>query len=381
MTREAIAPGASVGVIGGGQLGRYFVLAARQLGYVTWVLDPDETAPAMTVAQHRLVASYDDVEALDALAASCVAVTTEFENVPAASLERLASKTRVAPTAASVAVSQDRLEEKRQALAFGLSPVPHTAVLSEDDLTGTDTSVGYPAILKTARLGYDGRGQVMVANEAEARKAFLEQGRVACVLEKRIELAAELSVVLMRGFDGKSATYPVAENVHIGGILHTSRVPSAQPKSLQDQVVAASIALADGLDYVGVLAVEFLVDADHRLWFNEMAPRPHNSGHYTLDATACSQFEQQLRALCALPPGDTRLLSPVCMLNLLGDVWRASAAPEQTVLMKEPDACLHIYGKREARPGRKMGHVNLLSSDTDNACQRVDELFSGLNNI
>jgi 5-(carboxyamino)imidazole ribonucleotide synthase len=374
----SLGPGATLGVVGGGQLGRYFVLAARQLGYETWVLDPDANAPAMQLAAMPVVAAYDDEHALNRFGAACDAVTIEFENVPAASLERLASLTRLAPEPSSVALSQDRLAEKRAALECGLEPVAHSAVRRIEDIPTAIAVTGLPAILKTARMGYDGKGQALVATEQEVVAAWQAAGAVDCVLEQRVALAAELSVIVVRGFDGQSVTYPVARNEHVGGILHLSTAPSELAQALEAQAVTKAVALADGLRHVGVLAVEFFVGDQGQLWFNEMAPRPHNSGHYSLDATACSQFEQQLRALCALPFGDTRLIQPVSMLNLLGDAWTTSDPSFARDVLSCPGACLHLYGKSMARPGRKMGHVNILSASASEARELAESMHRQL---
>ena len=361
-----LAPGATLGVIGGGQLGRYFVLKARQLGYVVWVLDPDANAPAMQMASVPLVAAYNDEQALRQLGESCDGVTIEFENVPAHSLELLQELTQVAPSAASVQLSQDRLLEKGQASTSGLLPVPHVPIASSSDIAAVASQISFPAILKTARLGYDGKGQRTCHNVDDVDTAFNEFGGVTCVLEQRIDLAAEVSVVLARGFDGEVAVFPVAQNVHVDGILFTSTVPALQSDSVIDKACEQSTKLAQAIEHVGVLAVEFFVASDGTLYFNEMAPRPHNSGHYTLDATLCSQFEQQLRALCAQPLGATDLLSPVAMVNLLGDIWQ-SGTPVFSTVLAQPGCHLHLYGKSEARPGRKMGHINCLGGDAQSA--------------
>ncbi len=358
---HALLPGATVGVVGGGQLGRYFALAARQLGYSVCVLDPDQNAPAMQIASSTIVASYDDEKALQQLASQCDAVTIEFENVPASSLELLDQTTRVAPSAQVVKVAQDRHLEKQTAIQHGLQPVPYAEITQASDIDAALQSVSLPAILKSSRLGYDGKGQHRCETPDDVRKAFDEMQGVACVLEQRIDLQSEVSVVLARGFDGVSRCFPVAENVHVHGILHTSTAPASVDESLQTKACQMAVQLADGLDYVGVLGVEFFIDQQQQLLFNEMAPRPHNSGHYTLDATRTSQFEQQLRALCALPLGSAELISPVVMLNILGDSWEG-ADPDWQKLFSEPEARLHLYGKSAARPGRKMGHVNFLAS-------------------
>jgi len=372
-----LLPGAVLGVVGGGQLGRYFVLEARRLGYDTWVLDPDAAAPAMQIAAHSLVAAYDDPDALGRLGAVCDAVTIEFENVPATSLERLSELTRVAPGAAAVRLAQDRRLEKTRAAALGLAPVRWAAVTSASEIDSALERVTLPAILKTATLGYDGKGQRRCDSAADVRAAFEALGGRACVLEQRIELEAELSVVLARGFDGAVRTFPAARNVHRNGILHTSSVPSGLPDALTGRAVEQTCTLAAGLDYVGVLGVEFFVDGAGSLWFNEMAPRPHNSGHYTLDATVSSQFEQQLRALCALPLASTELLSPVTMLNVLGDSLLGEG-PDWDRLFGDPDLRLHLYGKGESRAGRKMGHVNCLGTPEGAAERRAAEASGAL---
>lgn len=357
---DALLPGASIGVIGGGQLGRYFVIAARRLGYTTWVLDPDATAPAMQMCEHPVVGAYDDQDALQQLADACDAVTIEFENVPAASLELIAQHTRIAPSVAAVTIAQDRHAEKKRAREFGLNTAPYAVIATDADINSALKEVQLPAILKTNRLGYDGKGQQTCHNFEDIQQAFHALGSVDCVLEQRIELQAELSVVVARGFDGESVCFPVAQNIHTDGILDVSLVPASADQSLCEQAQALSVRFADGLNYVGVLAIEFFIDAKGELLFNEMAPRPHNSGHYTLDATVCCQFEQQLRALCGLPLGSTQLLSPVCMLNVLGDSWSANNPPDWHSVMAQSGAHLHLYGKAAARPGRKMGHINCL---------------------
>lgn len=372
-----LAPGATLGVIGGGQLGRYFVIKARQFGYKVWVLDPDAGAPAMQLASNALVAAYDDEQALAKLGAACDAVTIEFENVPASSLELLSSLTQVAPAAASVQLSQDRLAEKRQALDSGLLPVPHAAVLSLDDIVAATEAIGFPAILKTARLGYDGKGQQTCSSIEAVVSAFEKFGSVACVLEQGIDLEAELSVVLARGFDNEVAIFPVAQNVHRDGILFTSVVPALQNSTVLTEASDQACALARSINHVGVLAVEFFVAKDGKLYFNEMAPRPHNSGHYTLDATLCSQFEQQIRVLCGQPLGACDLLSPVAMVNLLGDVW-GSNAPDFETVFAEGGCHLHLYGKTQARAGRKMGHINCLAADSQSAQALAHEQYEAL---
>ena len=352
-----VTPPAMLGILGGGQLGRYFVMAARTMGYRTTVLEPDPDAPAGKVADRHLVAAYDDPDALDELADTCAVVTTEFENAPAAALERIAGRTLVRPSPAAIAVCQDRIAEKRFLDDIGVNVGPYRVVVTEADVAAAG-DLTYPAILKTARLGYDGKGQVRVAAHAELAAAWEGLGRVPCVLEQRLALLRELSVVLARAPDGRTACYPVAQNQHLRGILDTSYVPAHLPPDAPEQAAELCTYIADQLDFVGVLGVEmFVVGRD--VLVNELAPRPHNTGHYTLDAAATSQFEQQVRAVCGVALGDTRLLVPgAAMVNLLGELWE-SGEPRWEVVLAEPAAHLHLYGKREARPGRKMGHLTV----------------------
>lgn len=360
-----LLPGATLGVLGGGQLGRMFTLAAKVMGYRVVVLDPDPASPAGEVADTHLKADYRDAVALLRMAGLCQAVTTEFENVPADSLRSLAKHCRVAPSAEALAVAQDRLTEKQRARAHGCDTAPFANIETEADLAAAWAAVGAPAVLKTRRLGYDGKGQARVGSLTELAAAFARLGRVPCLLEGFLPLQAEVSVVLARNAADEVAFFPLAENRHRNGILDLSIVPAAVAEEVADSARRMAAGLARGLDYVGVMAVEFFVLADGRVLFNEMAPRPHNSGHYTLDACVTDQFQQQVRALCGLPLGDPRLLSPVVMVNLLGDVWRPQ--PDWRALLAHPGVQLHLYGKAEARPGRKMGHYNCLAASREAA--------------
>lgn len=361
---KPILPPAWLGVLGGGQLGRFFVVAARHMGYRVAVLDPHPDSPAGALADRHLAASYEDRAALHALAALCAAVTTEFENVPADSLAFLAERIRVAPSAQCVATAQDRILEKAAVRGLGLPVGPYAPIKSEGDLDRPDL---YPAVLKTARFGYDGKGQALVASPAKAARAWQALGAVPCVLEQRLELEREVSAVVARGVDGETRVFAVAENRHRNGILDVSIVPARVPAPLADEARTLAARLAAGLSYEGVLGVEFFV-ANGRLLINEIAPRPHNSGHYTLDACAASQYEQQVRALCGLPLGDERLLSAATMVNLLGDLWD-SGEPDWRQVLDEPRAKLYLYGKASARPGRKMGHYTLLDADPGKALE------------
>jgi 5-(carboxyamino)imidazole ribonucleotide synthase len=353
-----------------------FTLAARVMGYKVVVLDPDPGSPAGQVADTHLKADYTDAVALLRMGSLCDAVTTEFENVPAQSMEMLARHCLVAPSATALATAQDRLTEKNRAREFGCDTAPYANIESEADLDVAWEKVGVPALLKTRRLGYDGKGQARVSSREELTDAFRHLGHVPCLLEGFLPLEREVSVILARNARDEIAFFPLAENQHRHGILDISIVPARVTQSLADTARDMAARLARGLDYVGVMAVEFFVLQDGRIVFNEMAPRPHNSGHYTLDACATDQFQQQVRALCDLPLGDPRLLSPVVMVNLLGDVW--APEPRWEELLKHPGVQLHLYGKAEARPGRKMGHYNCLAPAVGQALALALETRAGL---
>ncbi len=371
-----ILPGATLGILGGGQLGRMFTLAARTMGYKVMVLDPDAASPAGQMADIHLRADYTDAAALAQLGAACAAVTTEFENVPAASLIALAQHCRVSPGAEAVAIVQDRSHEKSWLAQHGFATAPFALVYSEGDLDAALADIGTPALLKVARLGYDGKGQARVNTIEEARAAFREFGARPCVLEGFVRLDCEVSVVLARSDAGECALFPVAENRHVDGILDVSIVPARVSDSLAEQARTMARAVADRLGYVGVMAVEFFV-VDGALMINEIAPRPHNSGHFTLDACVTDQFEQQVRALAGLPLGDTRLLTPVAMVNILGDRWQ-NGGPHWGALLAHPAIKLHLYGKAAARPGRKMGHFNVLDADLDAALKLAEQMRHAL---
>ena len=362
---------ATLGVLGGGQLGRMFVHAAQAMGYETVVLDPDPASPAGRVSQHFIQAGYHDDAALDALAARAHAVTTEFENVPADSLARLAATHPVAPAAAAVAIAQDRLAEKahfaRCAATSGVAPAAHAPVESTADLAAVPDAL-LPGVLKTARLGYDGKGQARVATRAELAAAWEQLGRVPCVLEQLLPLAAECSVIVARGRDGQVVSLPLQRNLHRDGILAVTEAPATGiPTARAEQALQATIRIAHELDYVGMLCVEYFLLRDGRLVVNEMAPRPHNSGHYSIDACEVSQFELQVRALAGLPLVPPRPHGAAIMLNLLGDLWfgpeGAPHTPPWAEVLALPGAHLHLYGKAEARRGRKMGHLTLTGPD------------------
>ena len=349
---------AMLGMLGGGQLGRFFVTAAHELGYKVTVLDPDQNSPAGKIADVHLCANYDDASALKQMAETCQAVTTEFENVPASTLEQLAERVTVRPSAACVAIAQNRVLEKNFIKQAGLPVAPFAVINTMNDLPADDSDL-YPAILKVARFGYDGKGQARVKNQAEAQQAFADFKQEICVLEQMMPLDLEVSVVLARDAHGNIAAFPTAENSHLNGILDISIVPARCSEVVKANAQELAKKLAEKLDYVGVLGVEFFV-VGKQLLVNEIAPRPHNSGHYTIDACVTNQFEQQVRALTALPLGDSGLHSNAVMVNILGDSWVNNAEPAWDKALAHKNLKLHLYSKEEPRKARKMGHFTVI---------------------
>ena len=379
--RDALPPGATLGVLGGGQLGRMFVHAAQRLGFETLVLDPDVHSPAGAAAHDQLCAPYDDERALVEMAGRCDAVTTEFENVPAPSLAALARDIPVAPEASAVAICQDRAAEKSHFGRAGVPCAPYAMIDSADALAAVDGEL-LPGILKTARLGYDGKGQVVVADRAALAAAWDRLQRVTCVLEKKLPLAYELSIIVARGAAGEIVNLPVQQNLHREGILALTSVPAPDVSADQAaRAIACARAIATSMDYVGVLCVEFFVLRDGSLVANEMAPRPHNSGHYSIDACDLSQFELQVRTLARLPLAQPRQHSPCAMINLLGELWfdgGVEREPDWGALLALPGMHLHLYGKRQARPGRKMGHLTVTAPTPELARERANAAASVL---
>ncbi|MEO8485368.1 MAG: 5-(carboxyamino)imidazole ribonucleotide synthase [Betaproteobacteria bacterium] len=379
----AIPPGSWLGLLGGGQLGRMFCMAAQSLGYRVAVLDPASDGPAASVADRHIHADYLEPSGLARLAALAAAATTEFENVPAAALEFLSRTARVTPAAASVAIAQDRIAEKTFLSGHGFAVARYAVLRSVEDAARADATLA-PGIVKSARFGYDGKGQARIASVAEVAAAWDRMGRVPCVLEALVDLACEVSVIVARDEAGSTATWPVAENRHRDGILDVTIVPARVAPDVAARASEIATAVARALDYRGVLCVELFVTRAGELLVNEIAPRPHNSGHYTIDACATSQFEQQARALAGLPLGDTRQHTPAVMVNLLGDIWYADASgdvprePDWTSVLAHPLAKLHLYGKHEARRGRKMGHVTCLGATLDDALATARAVKRGL---
>lgn len=372
-----ILPNATLGVLGGGQLGRMFTLAAYSMGYRVVVLDPDPHSPAGLIADQHIKADYRDHAALQLLGDECAAITCEFENVPAESMEYLEKFCAVRPGARAVRIAQDRIREKTFVQKHGLATAAFAAIYEDADIVAAIETLNAPLLMKTASMGYDGKGQVQVNTLAEARSAFEQLGNAACVLEELVDLEHEISVILARSLDGRMSVYPVGENRHVNGILDTTIVPAAVDPALGKAAIDMATRLADAMDYCGVLAVEFFCTRQGTLLINEIATRPHNSGHYTVDACATSQFEQQVRMMCGLPPGDTQMLSPVVMTNLLGDIWE-NGEPDWRQVLNESQAHLHLYGKKTARPGRKMGHINCLAGDIEQALATTARIRNAL---
>ena len=381
---QAISPPATLGVIGGGQLGRMFAQAAQSMGYAVWVLEPEANCPAGQLANKHIVAAYDDAAALAEMADNCAAITTEFENVPADVLRWLGARVPVAPSGDAVAIAQNRIVEKTFIEQGGVAVAPYAVIRDADELAHAHARTElFPAILKTARMGYDGKGQVSVKIAADLAAAWTTLNEVECVLEQRLPLKFEISALLAHSWDGSIAHYALAQNVHRDGILHTSCAPApSADDALTEHAQTAAARIAQAMDYVGVLCVEFFILDDGSLVVNEVAPRPHNSGHYTMNACLTSQFEQQVRALTGLPLGATHQHSPSVMLNILGDVWLdehgAQRAPDWATVLANVDSFVHLYGKAEPRKSRKMGHVNFVGKRLEKAALRCENAMHTL---
>jgi 5-(carboxyamino)imidazole ribonucleotide synthase len=371
-----LPPGRTIGILGGGQLGRMTAIAARRIGYRTVVLDPDPASPGAQVSDGHVVGSLEDAAAMQALAREADVVTYEFENVSAEAVEALEAWVPVHPSSSILRVSQHRIREKTAVSRFG-APVPaFRAVTSLPELDEALGALVFPLVMKTATGGYDGKGQAVVRNKAEAHSAFsrLMQAADTLIIEQQVDLACELSVICARDTDGMLATYPASQNRHRDGILDVTTAPAAVDPRVSQRADAIARSIAAGLELVGLLAVEMFVDRSGEVLVNEVAPRPHNSGHHTIEAAATSQFEQLVRILAGLPLGDTRIARPAAMANLLGDLWRADGAPPDFArMLAVPGVRLHLYGKGEARPGRKMGHVTALGDSVDEALSLVLE--------
>jgi len=372
-----LLPGATLGIVGGGQLGRMMALEARRMGYRVAVLDPDPAGPAAQVADMAIGARFDDADAARQLARHCQVVTLDLEHVPAAVVREVERICPVRPSASVMATVQDRLVQRQFLARYGLPQVRFAPVGAPSDLPNAARTVGFPCVLKTRTQGYDGKGQARATVPGELEEAFAAIGARPAVMEEFVDFEREISVLVARATTGEIAFYPIPENLHRRHILFLSRVPAALPDSTVREAHEIGAAIAEHLGHVGMLAVELFLTKDGRLLVNEIAPRTHNSGHYTFGASATSQFEQHVRAVCGLPLGDTRLLSPAAMLNLLGDLW-ASGEPDWSVVFRHPEARLHLYGKKRASPGRKMGHVLVLHTDVERAVELASEIAAAL---
>ena len=368
----AILPGAKIGVLGSGQLGRMFAIAARRMGYRVHTLSPDNDTPTGQVADVEIQAAYDNLDAVADFARNVAVVTFEFENVPAATAETAARYAPVRPAGSVLHTTQHRLREKTFLSRSGFPVTPFAAVRSSSELGAALERLGTPAVLKTAGWGYDGKGQFRISAAAECSAAWQALGTDEAVLEAFVNFEREVSVIAVRGADREVVTFPVVENSHRHHILDLSCCPARVPEKLAREAAEIARGVVEALDCVGVLCVEFFVTRDGRLLINELAPRPHNSGHLTIDASATSQFEQQLRAICGLPLGSTALLKPAAMANLLGDLW-SGGEPDWAAVCAMEDVKVHLYGKLQPRPGRKMGHLTVLADDADAALARVEE--------
>ncbi|NNL84453.1 MAG: 5-(carboxyamino)imidazole ribonucleotide synthase [Myxococcales bacterium] len=373
---KPIPPGATIGIVGGGQLGQMIALEAKRMGYRIGILDPDPTGPGAKVADHYFEGAWSDCEAARALAAVSDVVTIDTEHVPAELLEELEELTLVRPGAKVLSTVQDRLRQRRFAASCDLPQPRHAPVDSAEDFEEALQHVGVPAVLKTRRDGYDGKGQARIGSLRDLETAWEDINRAPAILEEFIDLEREISAILARGTDGEARLYPVAENLHRRHILHMSRVPARISLEHRAQVAEYAERVAHCLGHVGAMGIEFFISRGGDLLLNEIAPRTHNSGHYSFGACATSQFEQHVRAICSLPLGDSTLLRPVVMLNILGDAW-SNGPPRFDRVLEHPGVRLHLYGKERAEPGRKMGHVLVLDSDVEEA-ERIAAQISSL---
>ena len=365
-----IVPGAALGVLGSGQLGRMFTIAARRMGYRVHTFSPDEDTPTGQVADVEVTAAYEDLDALRAFASQVSVVTFEFENVPIEAIDAVEALTPVRPSGVALHTAQQRAREKTFLADRGIPTAPFARAATLDELWEAVTLVGTPAVVKTAAFGYDGKGQHKVTTPADVEHIWTAIGHQEAVVEKFISLQAQVSVIAARGLDGAIVHYPVFQNRHRNHILDVTTCPAAITPAVAQRAIEITRTILEELQYVGLLCVEFFLSTDHELMVNEMAPRPHNSGHLTFDACVTSQFEQQVRAICGLPLGSTELLRPAAMANLLGDLWE-EGEPNWAAACRFPEVKLHLYGKSEARPGRKMGHLTAMGATTNDAMDRV----------
>ncbi|WP_248892714.1 5-(carboxyamino)imidazole ribonucleotide synthase [Bacillus methanolicus] len=366
---KTILPGQTIGIIGGGQLGRMMALAAKQSGFRIAVLDPIEDSPCGQVADYKIIGQYGDLESVQKLAQVCDVITYEFENINAKALEWLCENAYVPQGSNLLYITQDRIQEKAAIQAAGLEVAPYAVIRTVQDIYDNIKKLGYPAVLKTARGGYDGKGQLVIKEEKDIAGANELLETSVCVLEKWIPFEKEISVIVARNPRGETAVFPVAENIHRNNILHKTIVPARIPDSIKKDAEAKAIDLAESLGLIGTLAVEMFLTADGTIFINELAPRPHNSGHFSIEACETSQFEQHIRAICNWPLGSTKLLKPAVMVNILGE--HQSSIIEK--LPELPDWKIHLYGKDEAKAKRKMGHATILRDSLDTALTEIEQ--------
>ena len=364
--REKLLPGATIGVMGGGQLGRMFAIAARRMGYCVHTFSPEKNGPAAQLSDWATTASYDDEAAVTGFAREIDVLTFEFENIPATTIEWVTRGHLVRPRGEVLLIAQDRLREKEFLAGAGFPVAPFRRVKSAADLRSALETVGRPSILKGAAFGYDGKGQQRIDPETDLNTIWSAREDAECVLERVIDFDKEISVIVARGSDGTTALFPVCENIHRHHILDLTLAPARISNRVAGVACELARAVAKRLDLVGLLAVEMFLQSDGELIINELAPRPHNSGHWTIEGSVTSQFEQQMRAVCGLPLGGTDSLRPAAMVNLLGDIW-SRGEPDWAAALAEPNVHLHLYGKHEPRPGRKMGHLTALAETVEAA--------------
>ena len=375
--QKSIPPGGVVGILGGGQLGRMLAIAARRMGYRVHAYEPQPDCPAGQICDVEVNAPYTDSAALEKFAAGVDVISFEFENIPRTALDTVSALKPVRPQGEVLHICQNREREKNFLRSKGFPCAPFRVVDSAETLASALAEIGTPSVLKTADFGYDGKGQLKISGPADTSELWQRFGAPRGVLEKWIPFEAELSVVCARGLNGEVVPFPCSENIHENHILDLSIVPARFAPEIAERAEKIAAAIAEALDVVGLIAVEFFLTRDGELLVNELAPRPHNSGHFTFDACATSQFEQQLRAVCGLPLGSPELLRPVVMWNILGDLWK-NGEPDWSVILREPLAKLHLYGKSEARPGRKMGHVCVMADSTAEALAVIEKIRAGL---
>jgi 5-(carboxyamino)imidazole ribonucleotide synthase len=370
VTGRVIAPGAALGVLGSGQLGRMFTIAARRMGYRVHTFSPDEDTPTGQVADVEVTASYDDLDALRAFARQVDVVTFEFENVPSEAIQAIEECAPVRPSGTALHVAQQRAREKSFLADRGIPTAAFAPAATLDELWDAVARVGTPAVIKTAAFGYDGKGQHKASSQADVEHIWTAIGHQEAVVERFVSLQAEISVIAARGIDGDIREYPLFENRHANHILDVTTAPASVPPAVASQASEITRTILEELQYVGVLCVEFFLSTEGDLLVNELAPRPHNSGHLTFDAAVTSQFEQQVRAICGLSLGSTELMRPAAMANLLGDLWE-DGEPNWAAAARFPDVKLHVYGKSSPRPGRKMGHLTATGKTVQEAQDRV----------